>query len=332
MNIQTIELDISKEGIGYPVKIAQGDVHGTTIKALLYDNGSELDLTECDVYLLAKLPDRKHYARLSCTVSGNVATCVIDEEKIASVYGYTDEVYFTVRKGDDTYSTNRFALDIARSAIDGQVPAESWDNAVDNLIKRGEAAVNSANTAASAANDAASAASAAASAANDAASAANTAASAANDAAAAANDAKTNADKAASAATTAAALADQATKNANDATQAATEAAESANGAAISANAAAATAQGAADGATAAAQNAMNIANSISSIKPPAENELQELRDANDVLAHAVAELQDGYVYFGETLYVPSSRVSGQSGETLTLSQSSVSDEIATLN
>lgn len=155
MNTQTIELDISKGGIGPVIRIGQGDVHGTTIRALIYDNGSEMALEGCDVYLLAKLPDRKHYARLSCTVSGNTATCVMDEEKIASVHGYTDEVYFTVRNGDVTYSTGRFALDIARSAIDGQKPAQSWDNAVDNLIKRGEAAVNAANSAADSANEAA---------------------------------------------------------------------------------------------------------------------------------------------------------------------------------
>ena len=99
-----------------------------------------------------------------------------------------------------------------------------------------------------------------------------------------------------------------------------------------SANAAAATANGAAEDATAAAQNALNIANYIAAIEPPSDDEVQELREENATLAHAVTELQDDYLYLGETLYVPSSRVTAQSGESITLSQSSVSGETATLN
>ena len=109
-------------------------------------------------------------------------------------------------------------------------------------------------------------------------------------------------------------------------------AASAANTAAASANAAAASATGAADDATAAAQNALNIANSIAAIEPPSDDEVQELRDANAVLATAVAELQDDYVVIKETAYMPASRRSGLSGDTLTVAQASMSGETATLN
>ena len=98
------------------------------------------------------------------------------------------------------------------------------------------------------------------------------------------------------------------------------------------ANSAAAAANGAADDATAAAQNALNIANSIAAIEPPSDDEVEELRDANAVLATAVAELQDDYVIIKETAYMPASRRSALSGETLTVAQASMSGETATLN
>lgn len=289
-NTRTLELDISKEGTGTCVKVGQGDDGGTTIKALIYDNGAEFELSGATAWLAVLLPNKRNYYRGQCSVSGNAATITVDESKLCSVSGYTDEAYFTITKSGKTYSTERFAIEILRSALDGQQPAQNWDDAVQDLIDRGETAVKNANSAASAANTAAGK--------------ANTAASTANSAA----------------------------KNANDAADAANAAASAANTAAASANAAAATANGAAEDATAAAQNALNIANSIAAIEPPSDDEVQELREENATLAHAVTELQDDYLYLGETLYVPSSRVTVQSGESITLSQSSVSGETATLN
>lgn len=282
-NTRTLELDISKEGAGTCIKVGQGDDGGTTIKALIYDNGAEFALSGSTVWLVVLLPNRRNYYRGQCSVSGNAATITVDESKLCSVPGYTDEAYFTITKSWATYSTERFAIEILRSALDGQQPAQNWDDAVQDLIDRGETAVKNANSAASAANTAAGK----------------------------ANTAKQNADKA---------------------TASANAAASAANTAAASANAAAATANGAAEDATAAAQNALNIANSIAAIEPPSDDEVQELREENATLAHAVTELQDDYLYLGETLYVPSSRVTAQSGESITLSQSSVSGETATLN
>lgn len=240
-NTRTLELDISKEGAGTCIKVGQGDDGGTTIKALIYDNGAEFALSGATAWLVVLLPNKRNYYRGQCSVSGNAATITVDESKLCSVSGYTDEAYFTITKSGKTYSTERFAIEILRSALDGQQPAQNWDDAVQDLIDRGETAVKNANAAASAAN-------------------------------------------------------------------------------------------GAADDATAAAQNALNIANSIAAIEPPSDDEVEELRDANAVLATAVAELQDDYVIIKETAYMPTSRRSALSGETLTVAQASMSGETATLN
>lgn len=331
-NTRTLELDISKEGAGTCIKVGQGDDGGTTIKALIYDNGAEFSLSGATAWLVVLLPNKRNYYRGQCSVSGNAATITVDESKLCSVYGYTDEAYFTVTKSGKTYSTERFAIEILRSALDGQQPAQNWDDAVQDLIDRGETAVKNANSAASAANTAASKANTAASTANSAATNANNAADAANTAASAANTAKQNADAATTAANNAASAANTAKQNADKATASANAAASAANTAAASANAAAATANGAAEDATAAAQNALNIANSIAAIEPPSDDEVQELRDENATLATAIVELQDGYIVLGETAYMPTNRRSALSGETITVAQATVSGETATLN
>lgn len=331
-NTRTLELDVSKEGAGTCIKVGQGDDGGTTIKALIYDNGTEFALSGATVWLVALLPNKRNYYRGQCSVSGNAATITVDESKLCSVPGYTDEAYFTITKSGATYSTERFAIEILRSALDGQQPAQNWDDAVQDLIDRGETAVKNANSAASAANTAAGKANTAANTANSAATAANNAADAANTAASAANTAKQNADAATTAANNAASAANTAKQKADAATSNANAAASAANTAASSANAAAASANGAAEDATAAAQNALNIANSIASIEPPSDDEVQELREENATLATALVELQDGYIVLGETAYMPTNRRTALSGETVTVAQATVSGETATLN
>lgn len=331
-NTRTLELDISKEGAGTCIKVGQGDDGGTTIKALIYDNGAEFSLSGATAWLVVLLPNKRNYYRGQCSVSGNAATITVDESKLCSVSGYTDEAYFTITKNGATYSTERFAIEILRSALDGQQPAQNWDDAVQDLIDRGETAVKNANSAASAANTAADKANTAASTANSAAKNANDAADAANTAASAANTAKQNADAATTAANNAASAANTAKQNADKATASANAAASAANTAAAIANAAAAAANGAAEDATAAAQNALNIANSIAAIEPPSDDEVQELRDENATLATALVELQDGYIVLGETAYMPTNRRSALSGETITVAQATVGGETATLN
>lgn len=333
MNTQTLDLDLSKDGLGGNlVRVGQGDKSGTTIKALIYDGGGEVSLSGYTAYLEVLLPNKRNYYRAAATVSGNAATVTVDESKLCSIPGYTDEAYFSIEKNGVRCSTERFAIEILRCATYGQQPAQSWDDAVDSLITRGNAAVSAANAAAGSASAAASAATSAAAEANARAGEAGKAASSANSAAKAANDAASAANSAADGANKAKDAAYSAAGNATSAASSASDAASSAAAAAGAANAAAAAASGAAEDANAAAQNALNIANSIAAAKPPQSGEVEEIMAAAATLATAVADLQDGYVIIGEAAYMPASRKSGMSGESVTVAQASASGETATLN
>lgn len=238
MNTQTIELDVNKCGCGNNcIRIAQGESGGTTIKALVYDNGTEFALAGYTAYLVARLPDRIHYYKGTATVSGNTVTHVCEESKLACVPGYTDEAYFEFTKGSQTVQTERFALDIMRDAREGNVPAQSWDNAVEALEQRAEAAVSKGEKAATDATAAVNNANAAVNicksataAANTATSKANAATRGANDATAAANTAKSNADAATDAAKTATNAANASKDSADEAAADARKAAEEARG------------------------------------------------------------------------------------------------------
>lgn len=238
MNTQTIELDIDKRGCGNNcIRIAQGESGGTTIKALVYDNGAEFALSGYTAYLVARLPDRIHYYKGTATVSGNAATHVCEESNLASVPGYTDEAYFEFTKGSQTVQTERFALDIMRDAREGNAPAQSWDNAVEALEQRAEAAVSKGEKAATDATAAVNNANAAVNicksstaAANTATGKANAATKSANDATAAANTAKANADAATDAAKTATNAANASKDSADEAAADARKAAEEARG------------------------------------------------------------------------------------------------------
>lgn len=238
MNTQTIELDIDKRGCGNNcIRIAQGESGGTTIKALVYDNGAEFALSGYTAYLVARLPDRIHYYKGTATVSGNAATHVCEESNLASVPGYTDEAYFEFTKGSQTVQTERFALDIMRDAREGNTPAKSWDNAVEALEKRaetvvakGEQAVTDAGKALNNANAAVNICKSATGAANTATSKANAATKSATDAASAANTSKTNADAATDAARVATNAANASKDSADEAAADARKAAEEARG------------------------------------------------------------------------------------------------------
>lgn len=238
MNMQTIELDVDKRGCGNNhIRIAQGESGGTTIKALVYDNGAEFALSGYTAYLVARLPDRIHYYKGTATVSGNTVTHVCEESKLACVPGYTDEAYFEFTKGSQTVQTERFALDIMRDAREGNAPAQSWDNAVEALEQRAEAAVSKGEKAATDATAAVNNATAAVNicksateAANTATSKANAATRSANDATTAANTAKANADAATDAAKTATNAANASKDSADEAAADARKAAEEARG------------------------------------------------------------------------------------------------------
>ncbi|MGO5296320.1 BppU family phage baseplate upper protein [Collinsella sp. LCP21S3_A9] len=238
MNNQIIELDIDKRGCGNNcIRIAQGENGGTTIKALVFDNGGEFSLAGYTAYLVARLPDRIHYYKGTATVSGNAVTHVCEESKLACVPGYTDEAYFEFTNGSQTVQTERFALDIMRDAREGNTPAKSWDNAVEALEKRaetavtkGEQAVTDAGKALNNANAAVNICKSATDAANIATSKANAATKSAADAASSANTAKANADTATDAAIAATNAANASKDSADLAAADARKAAEEARG------------------------------------------------------------------------------------------------------
>ena len=150
MNEQTIYLDVNKAvSPTQMVRIGQGDVAGTTIRAHIFDNGVAADLTGMTARFEMRLPNTTNYVRdASCTIGGNVITYVVDEAHAASVAGITDVAYFDILDGEDViYSTERFSIDVLRSAHDGTTPAHSWDTEIDELIERGEQAVSDAEQA-----------------------------------------------------------------------------------------------------------------------------------------------------------------------------------------
>lgn len=316
MNTHTLELDLSKDGLGAGlVRVGQGDKHGTTIKALIYDGGAEAALTGFTAYLEVLLPNKRNYYRAAAAISGNAATVTVGENKLCSVAGYTDEAYFAFEKDGVRYSTERFAIEILRCVTEGQKPAQSWDDAIDNLISRGNAAVSAANTAAGAANSAAQAATSAASAANDAAGAANTAANRANQAA----------DRV-----------DKAIADAEAATNGANQAAEKANGSADKADKAAADAHTAADDAREATKRALSVIGSgtgggASSGGGADSAEVEKLKEDAATLATALVDLTDDYIVIDNTVFTPASRVISTDGGTIELDRASYENGIITL-
>lgn len=156
MNTQTLELDLSKDGASPAlVRVGQGDERGTTIRALVFDGGAEAALSGFRAYLNVLLPTKHNYYRASASVDGNAVSVTVDESKLCSCPGYTDEAYFSFESADACYSTGRFAIEILRSVRDGQQPAQSWDDAIGEIVREGRSAVDAANAAASAAGSAA---------------------------------------------------------------------------------------------------------------------------------------------------------------------------------
>lgn len=362
MNTQTLELDLSKDGLDTNlVRVGQGDNGGTTLRALIYDGGAEAALTGFTGYLEVLLPNKANYYRAAATISGNAATVTVDESKLCSIPGYTDEAYFAFEKNGVRYSTERFAIEILKCATAGQQPAKSWDDAIDNLIKRGNAAVSSANSAAASANSAASAANAAAArvetavtnaeaattAANSAASAANTAAQSATSAASSANSAASSATSAASSANSAAASANSAAtaanaaaervetaiESANSAATAANDAASAANTAKANADIAAADAHSAAEDARDATKRALNVIGSGGggSGGGASSADIDQLKKDNATLARALCDATDDYIIIDGICYVPASRGATVENGVLSIPGATYANNIITL-
>lgn len=150
MNEQLLHLDISKRpDASQTVRVGQGDVEGTTIVAEIFDNDVALDLTGMDVRFLMRLPGGRHYVRDSnVTVDGNRVSYVVDESHMCSVAGYTECAYFEVAVAGIVASTQRFRIEVLRSALDGSTPGESYDTAIEEAIRNANEAAEEAREAA----------------------------------------------------------------------------------------------------------------------------------------------------------------------------------------
>lgn len=350
LNTQTIELDISKPVSSRKIiRVAQGDSGGCTLKALLYDNGAELSLTSAIVYLVVKQPDKQHYYRDKCSVSGNIATIALNETKLCSIPGFTDEAYFEVTKSSQTSSTERFCMDILPSALINKEPAEDWDNAINQIISSGSKAISNINlTNATIAE--AEAARAAAEKDRVSAEAARVTAESARveveSARASAESARQSQESARQSAETSRKNAETSRLNAEKARVTAENGRVTAENARVEAEKnrvteyesvttaaqnAATQAEGAATNATAAATAAELIVNNLKSVSID-ESNASKLEHEVSVLGSAVSDLKDDYILIGERIFVPASRVASNSGEKLALNKAiAVSGEKITL-
>lgn len=150
MNTAHIRLNLNKgtQPAGDEITIAQGDKHGLTITATIYDGAEKATLTGYTAHIVAQLPDRTHYYRETATINGSDVTAVIDETKIGTIPGHTDNAYFTLEATDGTiYSTARFGIDILNDALSDTTVAETYDNELEQLVKDAQSAIDKANEA-----------------------------------------------------------------------------------------------------------------------------------------------------------------------------------------
>ena len=137
MNVNTITLDVSKEPAHEPtLYLGQSDKNGTTLVVNMFDNGNVLDLTGMDVFFCMRTPGGTDYYQVQGTVSGNVATFVIDETYAAGHVGATDTAYVKVDDGDTVItSTSRVRVVVLPSAIDGVEPAPAYATLIEQFIE-----------------------------------------------------------------------------------------------------------------------------------------------------------------------------------------------------
>lgn len=152
MNIHEITLDVSKEPAHEPtLYIAQGDKNGTTLVAHMFDNGQVLTLTGKTVAFCMRTPDGLDYYQVAGTVSGNVATFLIDETYAAGHPGITNIAYVVVADGDtEITSSSRIQVVVLPSAKDGVAPAPAYVSLIEAFLAEAQAEVDEAVAAAEA--------------------------------------------------------------------------------------------------------------------------------------------------------------------------------------
>lgn len=146
MNVHEITLDVSKEPAHEPsLYIAQGDKNGTTLKVNVYDNGQALTLTSYTVSFCMRSPDAQDYYEVAGTVSGNVATFLIDETYAAGYPGITEIAYINIINGTSNItSSSRLRVVVLPSAKEGVVPAPAYVSEIDQFIDDAQGQIDAA--------------------------------------------------------------------------------------------------------------------------------------------------------------------------------------------
>ena len=147
MNEQHLVLDVSKEPSVRPVLyLGQGDKHGTTLVAEIYDNGIPLSVSSgYGARFEMRLPDSDTYYSVDGTLSGNVATIDIDETYAGAIAGKTNIAYIDIYSGTTVIcSTNRINVVVLRSAQDGADPSTAYSNGIIEATARANDAAEAA--------------------------------------------------------------------------------------------------------------------------------------------------------------------------------------------
>lgn len=99
---------MSKEpGATATVRIRQGEIGATVVKAVVNDNGEPVDLSDYDVYFTCRHPTGEiHEDNLNLSVLGNVATYTVDE-RVGAVPGLIKVAYFALKARALSYEWER---------------------------------------------------------------------------------------------------------------------------------------------------------------------------------------------------------------------------------
>lgn len=120
MNEQTIALDVSKRpGAAPTVYLGQGDRSGTTLRCEVYDGGEALPLSGMAARLKVRRPGGGGVYSCEGSVSGNVATFAVDEQRACPLAGATDVAYVELSSGGSRVSTGRFRV-VALESAEGE--------------------------------------------------------------------------------------------------------------------------------------------------------------------------------------------------------------------
>jgi len=136
MNTFDLSLDLNKSRNVNPIRLRQGDLNGTTIRALIFDHGALADLSGTTARWVMRLPGGEEYYRKTATVDATASTVTVevDETQAASVSGRC-RGYFQILDGTTVIaSTGDVLVEVLPDALEGASVAESYDSAIQDAI------------------------------------------------------------------------------------------------------------------------------------------------------------------------------------------------------